>query len=185
MLKNSLILLLAFIIFTGTAVAGDSRLKRAQFTTAVQSREPVDNINKIETSYRTLTFFTEIVDCVGCRISHQWWFRGEMKFEKKGKAKYARYRWWTKKRVSSNNPGTWTAKVLINGRVVHSSSLNYFVPSRQQRYTAPIKKRLQIDSLSQCESKLEYFHKMTKENPDDPYYAFMFRKWGKRCFESE
>jgi len=184
MLKNSITLFLMLVVISTSAIA-DNRVKRAQFTTAVSAREPVDNIRKISTSYKTLTFFTEIVNCEGCDISHQWWFKGEMRHEQEGEAKYNRYRWWSKKRVSANNPGTWTVKVLIDGDEVHTSSLNYFTQSVRQKNAAPINNRLQIQSLDQCESKLKYFHSKSKENPDDPYYAFMFRKWGKRGLESE
>jgi hypothetical protein len=185
MTKNIIIAFTAFMLLTGVAISSDSRIKRAQFTTSVQQREPVDNINKIETSYRTLTFFSEIVNCKGCKVYHQWWFQGEKKYEKKGSISSNRYRWWTKKRVQASNPGTWTVKVLINGKVVHSASLNYFAPSMQQQRAAPIQKRLKRKSVNRCESKLKYYHNKSKENPDDPYYAFMFRKWGKRCFETE
>jgi len=185
MLKNSITLFLMLVVLSNAVIGADNRVKRAQFTTAVSAREPVDNIRKISTSYKTLTFFTEIINCEDCDISHQWWFQGEMRHEQEGEAKYNRYRWWSKKRVSANNPGTWTVKVLIDGDEVHTSSLNYFTQSVRQKNAAPINNRLQIQSLDQCESKLKYFHSKSKENPDDPYYAFMFRKWGKRCFESE
>ena len=180
MLKNSILILLVLILTAGVAIGGDSRIKRAQFTTAVANHEPVSNIKGLETSFKTLVFFTEIMNCKGCDITHQWLFNGEVKHEIEGTSKYDRYRWWSKLRIGSPTPGTWTVNVIIDGDVVFTKHLKYYKESKQ----ITIKKRLQIESQDECESKLKYFHEKTKENPDDPYFAFMFKKWGKRCFES-
>ena len=180
MLKNSILILLMLVLTTGVAIGEDSRIKRAQFTTSISDDEPENNITKLETSFKTLVFFTEIMNCNGCDITHQWLFNGEVKHEIKGTSKYDRYRWWSKLKVSSPTPGKWTVKVMIDGNVVFTKSLRYYIASGQKT----IKKRLQIKSQDECEQKLAYFHLKTKENPDDPYFAFMFKKWGERCFEN-
>jgi len=184
MIKNSLIVLLLLLV-SSTSFALDYNIKRAQFTTAISNREPVDNVRQVETSYKTLVFFTEIVNCRSCDITHQWWFNGKMVHEQEGYAKYDRYRWWSKKRVDPKQPGTWTVVVTIDEEEVHKAKVMYFIPTKTQKSTTDIQKRIQIKSNNQCEEKLEYFHQQSKENPDDPYFKFMLNKWGNRCFESE
>lgn len=175
-------ILILLVAFTFTTLRADDNVFRAQFTTQVSDKEPVDNLSELENSFTSVFFFTDIRDCVNCKIEHSWYLNNKHVTTVKGKAKYKRYRWWSRKTLTDDMIGTWTVKVKVNGKVRAAKKLTYFKPSAVQKQTAPIKKRLQLNGLDECEEKLTHFHKMTKEHPDDPYYDFMFKKWGSRCY---
>ena len=175
-------LLLALVLITPAISFAANNVYRAQFTTQVSDKEPVDNISQLENSFTFIYFFTDIRDCVGCKIEHIWYLNGKHVYTQKGVAKYARYRWWSSKTLTDNMLGTWTVTVTVNGKVQTRKKLVYFKPSTVQRQTAPIDKRLQKENIGQCEEKLQHFHSMTKQYPDDPYYKFMLNKWGSRCY---
>lgn len=176
---SKLLLVLALSCFTLTSFAGE--VFRAQFTTQISDREPVDNISKLDTSFTRANFFTDVRDCVGCTVEHKWFHNSELVFSKKTKVKYARFRWWTNVKMQDRT-GKWTVMVYINGSHRVSKELVYFKPSEHQKKNAPIQKRMQQEVIGECEDKLKHFHEKTKEFPDDPYYKFMLNKWGKRCY---
>ena len=165
-----------------TVSNGDSfvakNLAAAQFTTVVDNREPVDNISSIGTDYSSIYFFTDVRDCKGCKIEHEWWHKGVKVSTIKGKAKYDRYRYWSKKTLTENLLGDWTVKVRINGSVKYTKTITYHKATLKQK---PIKNRVQTQESSECELQLRYFSDKTKAEPDDKYFKFMLDKWGKRC----
>ena len=177
---TSLILVLALIVPLPSSA--ENGAFRAQFTTQVSDREPVDNISELENSFTAVYFFTDVRDCVGCKIEHVWSLNGKHVHTQKGTAKYKRYRWWSKKTLTDNLLGTWSVEVKINGKVKVRKKLNYFKPTEAQVKQAPIEKRILKQNLDECEANLKYFHDKTNENPDDPYFKFMLNKWGSRCY---
>ena len=180
-ISKSLVLFLTLATFAIPSFA-DSNVFRAQFTTQVSDREPADNISKLESSFTSVYFFTDIRDCIGCKVEHQWYLNGKHYYTNKSTSKYARYRYWSKVTLNDQRVGNWTVKVVINGKVRLVKRLTYYKPSQEQQLNAPIEKRLQHETLNECEEKLKYFHEQAKKNPNDPYYDFMLRKWGARCY---
>lgn len=177
---TKLLLVLVFLIPL-TSSAADN-VHRAQFTTQVSDKEPVDNISQLENSFTSVFFFTDIRDCVGCKVEHVWYLDGKHVHTQKGEAKYARYRWWSKKTLTDNMLGTWSVTVKVNGKAQTRKELVYFKPSPIQLQQAPVQKRLQLDSMSQCEERLRYFSEKNDKDPNDPYFKFMLQKWGSRCY---
>lgn len=176
---------IVLFLLVGISIAGEkyiaNNVAAAQFTTRVVNREPVDNIKRLESEYKRVYFFVDIRDCVGCKIEHQWWHKGKMVSSVKGKSKYDRFRWWSSKTLTQYFLGDWTVKVLINDRIRYSKTFRYYEPTRQQKQVAPIQKRIQVQEMSECEVQLRYFSDKVKETPDEPYFNFMLKKWGKRC----
>ncbi len=162
-----------------TLTASSADVSRAHFTSGVVNKEPVNNITKLESSYTSIFFYSDIRDCVGCKIAHEWWYEDEKIHTQRTTAKYKRWRWWSKI-TPRGRVGEWRVKVIVNGKNKDSRILDYYNPGTTQ--VAPIQKRLKMQGISNCEKKLEEFHNKVKEHPDDPYYEFMFRKWGTRCF---
>lgn len=179
LLINILLLLAAFTFATAQA---DDNVFRAQFTTQVKNKEPVDNLSRLENAFTSVAFFTDIRDCVKCNVEHVWYLNGEYVYTLKGTAKYPRYRWWSRKTLHHLKLGTWTVKVKINGKERVSRNLEYFEPTRQAIQQSPMNKRLMLNQQDQCEADLEKWHKLTEEDPDDHYYKYMFDKVGKRCY---
>ena len=178
-----LILLLVLMPISTTAETGyiAKNLAQAQFTTQVNKRVPVDNIKKLSTGFRKVFFFTDIRDCIACRVEHQWWYKGNKVSTVDGRPKYNRYRWWTSKTLTNNMIGDWTAKLVIDGKVIFSKTFTYYKPTRVQVQQAPVQQRIQIQEADECELQLRHFSGELKDNPDDPYIKFMLDKWGKRC----
>lgn len=156
-------------------------LAQAQFTTRVKDRMPVDEITKLSKEFKKVYFFTDVRKCQGCRIQHQWWYKGELVSEVDGKAKYNRYRWWTSKTLTANMTGQWTVKVVIDGDVEFKETFMYYAPTLQKRQQQPVQQRMMVQELDECETELRYFSGKLKKNPDDAYFQFMMKKLGKRC----
>lgn len=172
-------LIAAFSILSTEAMA--LTMPKAQFTTNVVNREPIDKIDSLSNDFKTVFYFTDIRDCVGCKVEHQWWHKGKMVSSVKGKSKYARYRWWSKKTLTDNMFGDWTVKVFVDGKMVKADTVTYFKASVSQRQQAPLEQRMKLEEMSECEMQLRYFSDKAEKNPEDTYYKFMLKKWGSRC----
>jgi len=179
----SSILFISLLLTASAISSGESyiakNLAAAQFTTLVKEREPVDNINAVDTSASSVYFFVDVRDCKGCVVEHEWWYRGaKVSTIKASKIKYDRYRWWSKKTLVKDYLGDWTVKVVINGKVRLTKTITYGKTSTKQ---IPIKNRVFMEEASECELQLRYFSTQSKQNPEDGYFKFMLDKWTKRC----
>lgn len=178
-LINILLLIAAFTFATAQA---DDNVFRAQFTTQVKDKEPIDNLTSLENVFTSVAFFTDIRNCVNCKVEHVWYLNGNHVYTLKGKAKYPRYRWWSRKTLQHTMLGTWTVKVKINGQVRVSRDLEYFEPTRQHIQQSTTNKRLMINELEQCEKDLQEISKKYEAEPNSLYYKFKFDKLKKRCY---
>jgi hypothetical protein len=179
MIKKLLISILLLLAFTAHA---DDNVFRAQFTTQIKDKEPVNNLSKLENVFTSVFFFTDIRDCVSCKVEHVWYLDGKHIHTQKGTAKYPRYRWWSKKTLNDSMLGKWTVRVKINGQERVSRNLTYFAPSAVELKQAPIQKRLQLNNQAECEERLQHFNTELSNDPTNPYYKFMLNKWGTRCY---
>ena len=114
------LLLVATLAVSTSGYAGE--VTRAMFTIGIDNREPVIMVDSIDSnSYTSISFFTELEDLSGHKITHQWTFDGDVMFEKTFEVKGSRWRVWTSKTLIPSWIGTWTVNVLDNDRVVLSS----------------------------------------------------------------
>lgn len=172
-MKRLISLLFLLALFT-YALAASSTIGRAQFTTGISNNEPVNSIQHADTSTTTLIFFTDINNCKGCTVVHRWFHNGKQQFELSVIPTSHKYRWWTQINPSGLT-GTWRVDVFVNGDIQTSGTVAYGAETA-------IQKQLQRSLDGECEEKLKYFHDQVRQHPDDPYYEFMFRKWGSRCY---
>ena len=121
---KSLILAAAFA-YSGIGTAGE--VSRALFTIGVDNREPVIQVDSINSSsYSSISFFTELNNMTGQTATHQWTFNDKVMFEKTFEIKAERWRVWTSKTLIPSWTGTWTVNVLDDNRaVVSSKSFEY------------------------------------------------------------
>ena len=119
------LLLAVMLAFSGHGLGGE--VARAMFTIGVDNREPVIRVDSIDSSsYRSVTFFSELKEMTGHNITHQWTFNGEVMFEKTFEVKGPRWRVWTSKTLIPSWAGTWTVNVLDDDRsVLASESFEY------------------------------------------------------------
>ena len=115
----------AAFLFTTNVFAGE--VSRAMFTIGVDNREPVIQVNSIDSSsYTAISFFTELTDLTGHNVTHQWTFNDQVMFEKTFEVKGPRWRVWTSKTLIPSWTGSWTVNVLDDDRsVLASESFEY------------------------------------------------------------
>lgn len=177
-IKRTLIVLL-LLIPVASSTAGNNNLS-SQFTTQIQKSMPVDNVTELSTSYNRFYHHTTIRGCRECFLAHQWFKDGQPIFTYNIQSRFDNFFWWTLNPLPGM-PGNYRVVTLVNGNIVSDQSMTYYVPTQMQRQERPTHKRLQKRQLDECEKNLQYFSELSIENPEDPYYTFMLRKWGGRC----
>ncbi|MEM9177915.1 MAG: DUF2914 domain-containing protein [Myxococcota bacterium] len=98
----------------------------AQFTTAVENREPVDQISFVENDVRTIVFFSDLRQLQGRTITHRWRHgdvvRAEVDFEVGG----PRWRVWSSKELLEDWLGDWTVEIVTDdGEVIAAETFTY------------------------------------------------------------
>ena len=181
MIKQAILISLLLFTFTVHAMGGTDTVARAQFTSQISNKEPINNLIELENTFTSVFFFTDIRECVSCNVEHVWYLDGKHMHTQKGIAKYPRYRWWSKKTLDPNVLGTWTVRVKINDTTQTAKNLNYFAPTEIQQMQAPIQTRMLMNEQTECEKRVQHFSDKLNDSPDDLYYKFMFKKWAKRC----
>ncbi len=103
-------------------------IKRAQFTSGIQAREPIDRIDHLLTdpndkaSIKQLYFFTEVAKLEGHTIYHQWRLNGEVVAEIPFEVK-SNWRWrvFSSKKIVPSMRGDWQVNVVDEqGNILHS-----------------------------------------------------------------
>ena len=114
------LLICAALTFSANGIAGE--VSRAIFTIGVDNREPIIQVDTIDSaSYTSISFFTELTDLSGHNVTHQWTFDDKVMFEKTFEVKGPRWRVWTSKTLIPSWTGSWTVNVLDDDRTVLAS----------------------------------------------------------------
>lgn len=95
-----------------------AEVSRAQFTTAVENREPVDEISRLDINHARIYFFTEIRGGQGETVSHRWLYRDKVMAEVSFRIQGPRWRVWSSKNLLPFWTGTWTVQVVDGNGVV-------------------------------------------------------------------
>jgi hypothetical protein len=178
---NAFLISLLFAAPISTTVTSSPTLVESQITTNIVEGQPIDDVSEIDTSFEKLYYYTYIEGCTGCQLVHEWIHDGQLIHHYETEVRASRMKWWTQK--PSTEPGDWTARTILDGQVVQSHTVNHYQPSVVQKQMAPLKSRVQKRIVDECEENLRYFTEMAENNPNDPYYQFMLRKWGTRCVQ--
>jgi hypothetical protein len=104
----------------------DAWVARAQFTTDVVNREPVDQLVTVDGSYDSIYYFTDLRNLQGRTVTHRWehngWVASEVPFNVGG----PRWRVYSRKSLKPNMPGKWTVVVVDeSGWPLHASIFEY------------------------------------------------------------
>lgn len=110
----SIIILGSTLLFSNLIWAGS--VDRAQFTSDIQDREPVDHIETLSTDTNQIKYFTELKDLQGHTVTHQWVYNDEVMFEKSFEVGGARWRVWTSKSLQPGWSGLWIVNTLDEDR---------------------------------------------------------------------
>jgi hypothetical protein len=90
----------------------DAFVARAQFTTAVVNREPVDQVVKLDEQATRVYFFTDLRNLQGRTVTHRWEFEGQVVSEVAFKVGGPRWRVYSVKSLNPGETGKWTVFVV-------------------------------------------------------------------------
>ena len=85
---------------------------RAQFTNAVENREPVDKVSNLLNDKNRIYFFSEIKDAPNQKITHRWEYDGKVMSEMNFDVGSARWRVFSSKTLDPSWTGEWKVSVL-------------------------------------------------------------------------
>jgi hypothetical protein len=99
---------------------------RAIFTSAVEEREPVDQVSEVPSSWERVVFFTELRGLAGHTVTHRWEHDGQVAAEVPFEVGGPRWRVWSSKEIPREATGEWTVSVVDDtGSVLESRSFDY------------------------------------------------------------
>ncbi len=115
------------LLLVASFPAAAGQVSRALFTIGVEDREPVLQVDSINSnSYNQISFFTELMDHEGDNVTHQWVYGGKVMFEKTFEVRGPRWRVWTSKTLVPEWTGLWSVNVLDQDRkVLATKSFDY------------------------------------------------------------
>ena len=99
---------------TQTAEEQNSKgeVARAQFTTAIQDREPTDDVVTLSNNTDKVYFFTDLINFKGTTVTHRWEFQGEVMAEVNFNVGGDRWRIYSSKNLKPDWIGIWSVTVL-------------------------------------------------------------------------
>ena len=101
----------------------------AQFTSAVEDREPIDQITFVSTDVRKIIFFSDLRDLAGHQVTHRWIFDGDTVAEVVFDVEGPRWRVWSSKRLIEDWIGDWTVEIVTDeGEVLAAETFTYSAP---------------------------------------------------------
>ena len=94
-----------------TAAKQAGHVARAAFASAVQDREPIDNLKEIASSEKVY-YFTELRDMSGQTVTHRWEHNGKVMAEVPFNVGGDRWRVYSSKNILPEWDGEWKASVV-------------------------------------------------------------------------
>lgn len=99
---------------------------RAQFTSAIQDREPVDKLSNLQNDKSQVFFFSEIKDAADQRITHRWEHNNKIMSETSFDVGGNRWRVFSSKNLDPSWIGEWKVSVIDEaGGTLGASSFSY------------------------------------------------------------
>jgi len=126
-----------------TAAKSAGSVVRAQFTTAVQDREPTDKITSLPNDKTQIVFFSELKDAAGHKITHRWEHDGKLMSEVGFEVGGDRWRVFSSKTLDPSWTGEWKVSVVDEtGSTLGASTFTYeaakaSAPAQPATTTAP------------------------------------------------
>lgn len=107
------------LLALGPARAQEGGVARAQFTSGIENREPVDELQSIGLDSREVVFFTELRDLEGRAVAHRWIHEGETQAVVDFDVGGPRWRVWSSKDLIPQMQGQWTVEVVDDTGTSH------------------------------------------------------------------
>lgn len=107
----------------------EGMVARAQFSTDVVDREPVDNLGPVVPveygEIQRVYFFTDLRGMSGTQAIHRWKLDGQQQVDIAFDIGGDRWRVWSSKRLMPGFDGTWSVEVVQDGEVIATRSFEY------------------------------------------------------------
>jgi hypothetical protein len=99
---------------------------RAQFTSRVQDREPIDLIERMSADRQLIFFYSELQGLAGKTVSHRWEHEGNTMADVPFRVDANRWRVWSSKNLKPGWLGTWTVSIVSDdGSILATRSFTY------------------------------------------------------------
>jgi len=125
--RVALVGLLSFVTILPALAEGS--VARAQFSTDVIDREPIDDIGPVvKVEYgeiQRVYFFTDLRGMSGSQVIHRWKLDGEDQVEVAFDIGGDRWRVWSSKRLMPGFDGKWSVDIVQDGEVVNTYTFDY------------------------------------------------------------
>jgi hypothetical protein len=111
---------------------------RAQFTSAIQDREPVDKVSNLLNDKNRVYFFSEIKDAPNQKITHRWEHAGKVVSETSFDVGGNRWRVYSNKTLDPQQTGEWKVSVVDEaGSTLGTSTFTYEAAQAVQPVAEP------------------------------------------------
>ena len=128
------LLLVGTACSTPVALHQRGHVGRAIFTTAIENREPQDNVSVLPNDHRKIYYFTELRNMSGQTVTHKWTYKGKVMARVRFKVRGHRWRVYSSKKLEPQQVGQWQASVVdSSGRTLSSASFNYASAGKARR----------------------------------------------------
>ena len=120
-------LALALVVLAPLPVlSAEAEVSRAQFTTAVLDREPIDELATLSTDADKVFFFTELRNMDGATVTHRWTLNGTVMAEISFNVRASRWRVYSNKALLPERRGDWVVDIVDDkGTVIASRTVAY------------------------------------------------------------
>jgi len=120
-------LALALVVLAPLPVlSAEAEVSRAQFTTAILDREPIDELATLSTDADKVFFFTELRNMDGATVTHRWTLNGTVMAEISFNVRASRWRVYSNKALLSEWRGDWVVDIVDDkGTVIASRTVAY------------------------------------------------------------
>ena len=110
---------------------------RSIFTSAVEDREPTDNLKELDTNSDKVIYYTELRDMAGQTARHRWEYNGEVMAEVEFNVGGSRWRVWSSKSFVPGWTGEWKVSVLNGANEVISEDILTYAPATAEPEAVP------------------------------------------------
>ncbi len=122
--RYTLLALLMLLSPLQNLIAGE--VARAQFTSAIEAREPVDEITVLSNNVNKVYFFSELRNLQGETVTHRWIYAGKLMAEVSFNVGGPRWRVNSSKTLLPGWTGKWSVAVVDGtGAILSEDSFQY------------------------------------------------------------
>jgi len=101
----------------------------AQFTTAVEDREPIDQVTFVANDVRKIYLFSDLRGLNGQTVTHRWNYGGKIVAEVAFEVRGPRWRVWSSKELREDWIGDWTVEIVVgDDEVIAAETFTYSAP---------------------------------------------------------